>query len=269
MKAQSGRSKNVGVILTPRFLPGLSWQIDYWRIKQFNTNAVPTLAGMLATPANYPGRIVRAPLTAADQALGYTGGAILSYDITRINIAQVNTDGFDSRLSYRLKLPRPEWGEVDLTTNTTFTNSYRTQALPIGPKVNTVGAASGTNPLKWKGYAQVNWFSGSWNAGLQANYTDKFKNGTTTPSALFPAATGVDGEYIPSMVTFNLLVGHSVPFQSNARGWRNWVSGTKWTVGCLNVLDREPPLVSDGTSFYSRYADPRQRYLYVSIKKTL
>jgi hypothetical protein len=37
----------------------------------------------------------------------------------------------------------------------------------------------------------------------------------------------------------------------------------------LNVFDREPPLVSDGTSFYSRYADPRQRYLYMQMKKSL
>lgn len=269
LKAQSGRSKNFGVILTPRFLPGLAWQLDYWQIKQYNTFAIPTLAGMLQTPANYPDRVVRGPLTPAEQALGYTGGPILSVDLTRINIAQVNTDGFDSRFNYTLKLPRPEWGELTLTTNTTFTNSYRTQALPIGPKLNTVGAASGTNPLKWKGYAQLNWSRRSWNAGIMANYTDKYKNSTTSASALFPAASGVDGEYIPSMVTFNVLLGHSIPYKADARGWRNWVSGTKLTLGCLNVFDREPPMVSDGTSFYSRYADPRQRYVYLQIKKSM
>jgi outer membrane receptor protein involved in Fe transport len=269
LKAQSGRSKNLGVILTPRFLPGLSWQIDYWRIKQFNTNAVPTLAGILQTPANYPDRLVRGPLTAEDRALGYTGGPILSVNLTRINIAQANTDGFDSRLSYRLKLPQPEWGDLDLTTNTTFTNSYRTQALPNGPKLNTVGAASGNNPLKWKGYAQLTWLRGNWNIGTQANYTDKFKNGTTAASALFPTATGVDGAYIPSSVTFNLNLGYNIPFKADSGGWRNWVTGTRWTLGVLNVFDREPPLVSDGTSFYSRYADPRQRYLYMQMKKSL
>ncbi len=269
LKAQSGRSKNLGLILTPRFLPGLSWQIDYWRIKQYNTMASPTLAGMLLTPGNYPGRIGRGPLTAADQALGYTGGPILTVDTTRINIAQVNTDGIDSRFNYRVKLPQPEWGELTVTTSTTFTNSYRTQALPIGPKLNIVGASSGTNPLKWKGYAQVSWMRGSWNAGMQANYTDKFKNATTSTSALFPTASGVDGDYIPSMVTFNLLVGHNFAFGAGSKGWQNWISGSKWTLGCLNVFDRQPPLVSDGTSFYSRYADPRQRYLYVQIKKSL
>ena len=71
------------------------------------------------------------------------------------------------------------------------------------------------------------------------------------------------------MVTFNLLVGHNFAFQAGSKGWQNWLSGTKWTLGCLNVFDRQPPMVSDGTSFYSRYADPRQRYLYVQIKKSL
>lgn len=269
LKAQSGRSKNLGVILTPRFLPGLAWQIDYWQIKQFNTMASPTLAGMLLTPANYPGRIERGPLTAADQALGYTGGPILTVNTQRINIAQVKTDGFDSRFNYRVKLPRPEWGDLTVTTSTTFTNSFRTQALPIGPKLNIVGVSSGNNPLKWKGYAQVNWNRANWNAGLQANYTDKFKNSTTLASALFPTASGVDGEHIPSMVTFNVHLGHNVPFQTGSKGWQNWISGTRWTLGCLNVFDRQPPMVSDGTSFYSRYADPRQRYLYVQMKKSL
>jgi iron complex outermembrane recepter protein len=269
LKAQSGRSKNIGVILTPRFLKGLSWQIDYWRIKQFNTAAVPSLAQELLTPANYPGRLVRGPLTAADQALGYTGGPILSVDLTRINIAQVNTDGIDSRFAYRMTLPHPEWGEVNLVTNTTFTNSYRTQAQPIGPKLNIVGDSSGTNPLKWKGYAQVNWTRHLWNVGLTANYTDKFKLATTSPSALFPTATGIDGDHIPSMTTFNLIIGRDIPFNTGGKSWRNWLSGTNWTLGCLNIFDRQPPMVSDGTSFYSRYADPRQRFLYLQVKKTL
>ena len=42
-----------------------------------------------------------------------------------------------------------------------------------------------------------------------------------------------------------------------------------WPIGRLNLLDEAPSFVSDGAAFYNRQADPRQRFVYVQIRKSL
>jgi hypothetical protein len=61
-----------------------------------------------------------------------------------------------------------------------------------------------------------------------------------------------------------------VPYRVGSyRDWRTWVGGTKWTLGVLNVLNDTPAFTTDGYAFYNRSDDPRQRYVYVQIKKSL
>jgi hypothetical protein len=46
-----------------------------------------------------------------------------------------------------------------------------------------------------------------------------------------------------------------------------WTMGTQWTLNLQNVLNRLPPWNSTG--FYSRFSDPRMRYVQLSVKKAL
>ena len=51
-----------------------------------------------------PGSIVRAPLTAADQALGYTGGTVTQMSIRSVNFARREVEAVDIQADYTRKL---------------------------------------------------------------------------------------------------------------------------------------------------------------------
>jgi outer membrane receptor protein involved in Fe transport len=90
------------------------------------------------------------------------------------------------------------------------------------------------------------------------------------PSPAFPTATGFDGAKIGSATLFDLQFSYKIPYsQASGRGVRDWVSGTQWTLGIENVLNKEPEFRTDRFGFYSRYENPRQRYVSFSIKKSL
>ncbi len=90
------------------------------------------------------------------------------------------------------------------------------------------------------------------------------------PSPSLPTATGFDGDKIPSAKTYDLQFGYSFPArQKGGRGLAPWLGGTQWTLGCQNLLNKAPAYRTDRFGFYSRYEDPRQRFVSIQIKQTL
>ena len=58
-------------------------------------------------------------------------------------------------------------------------------------------------------------------------------------------------------------------FGTVQRGLGRWLGGTKWTVNIRNLVDRDPRFRSDpGAGFYSRYEDPRGRFVTLTVAKT-
>jgi iron complex outermembrane recepter protein len=53
-----------------------------------------------------------------------------------------------------------------------------------------------------------------------------------------------------------------------ADGATSWLAGTRFTLGAINVFNEEPAFVSDGFSFYNSVEDPRQRVLYLQIRRS-
>ena len=104
---------------------------------------------------------------------------------------------------------------------------------------------------------------------MTSRYTGTRSTATTAPSASYPSATGIDGDRLPSVLRWDLQASYEIPYQiTKFRAWKSWFAGTKWTVGVLNFLDAKPSFVTDGYSFYNAVDDPRQRYVYVEIKKS-
>jgi len=131
-----------------------------------------------------------------------------------------------------------------------------------------VESSGASGPKRWRGRGAITWVKDRWEATLSTRYTGHYSTATTTASPAFPTGFPFDGGRIPAVMRYDAQVSYSVP-ASMREGWRNWLSGTKWTLGCQNLLNDEPSLVSNGTSYYNAEDDPRQRYVYVSIKKSL
>jgi len=261
LKPETSTSENIGLIFTPKFAPGLRLSVDYWNTKKIDAIRTPTLQQLLDNEAFFPDRVFRGPKIAGDPA--DWPGPVTGADTRAINISEIETDGFDSRLTYTIRTRN--LGEFALRANATFTNKFMTAITPIVPPVNTVETTEGG--LKWRGGASIFWNSDSWTAGVSARYTHSFKTGTTIASTQFPTGTGVDGDRINSDLVWDLQLGYKIPYSNVERGWRGWVTGTQWTLNVQNVFDRLPPWNSSG--FYSRYSDPRMRYVSVQVRKNL
>lgn len=261
LKPETSVSEDYGVIFTPRFVPGLRISVDYWRTEKTDAIRTPTLQQLLDNEAAFPDRVFRGPKLAGDPAAW--AGPVTGVDTRYINFSSIKTDGFDSQITYAMRTQN--LGEFTLRGNATFTNAFLTAITPITPAVNTVETTDGG--LKWRGRASLFWERAEWTAGMTARYTDSFKTTTTTPSSQFPTASGVDGDRIASDLVWDFQLGYRIPYSRAEIGWRNWVAGTQWTVGVLNVFNRMPPWYSSG--FYSRYSDPRMRYVSLTIKKSL
>jgi len=66
-------------------------------------------------------------------------------------------------------------------------------------------------------------------------------------------------------------VTYEIPFGSGGKKpeYAARLAGTKWTFGVLDFLNEKPAFVTNGTGFYNTNDDPRQRFAYVQIKKSL
>lgn len=267
---ETSQSKSYGLILKPRFAKGLSLNFDYWRTVKANAIVLIDSATMLTRPDDFPGRITRDPLTPADQAAGFKVGRVTHVDQTRNNVGVTVTSGIDTQIRY--DLPTARWGQFLLSANSSFVNKFSTQQIPGRPFINTVGSNSGQSPLKWRGRGSVTWQRSVYSATLTARYTDHYSTNTTAPSQAFPAAFNWDGGRIPAFMRYDGQFSYEVPFATRLAGerwWKRAMVGTKWTLGVINLLNDQPSLVTNGTSFYNTYDDPRQRFVYLQVKKSL
>ena len=260
LKSETSISDNFGLIFTPRFAKGLRLSLDFWKTSKIDAIRTPTLQQLLDNEAFYPERVARGPKLATDPA--DWAGVVTGVDTRAINFSSIETDGIDAQVSYAI--PTDHLGEFTFRARQTFTNHFYTTITPATAPVDSVETRDGA--LKWKGNASIFWNRDEWTSGISARYTHSYKTETTLASSQFPGGTGVDGDRIASDLVWDYQVGYKVAYRADARGWRGWVSGTQWTVNVLNVFDRMPPWFSTG--FYSRFSDPRMRYVSFQVKKS-
>lgn len=268
LRPETSDSAELGLILTPRVLPGLTFSVDAFRIRKVDTPVAGSVALFLRFPEIYGDRLTRDPLTEADRAQGYTGGVVTSADITSINLATVDSQGADFTL--RWEIPTASHGRFTVAALSTWTQRFRTQANPSLPRidqVDLVGNLAGAQPLDFKGNASVYWEKGAWGLGLSARYLDSY----ATDSTVLTAANAtiyqgeLDGASINGSVEFDFEVRYAVPESKGGR----WLAGTQWTLRVNNLLDQAPPQITDRFGGYSRFNDPRMRYFMLEMKKAL
>ncbi|OAM89214.1 TonB-dependent receptor [Termitidicoccus mucosus] len=263
LRPETSKSANYGVILTPRFLPGVTLSVDYWKTKKKDGIYITNFPDILAHADIFHANITRADPTPEDIAKGWLG-RVISIDSRTLNADRIETDGVDFKLRYLRATER--WGTFDWLTSATYTNQFVMQESPLVRPINTVGAGG---PLRWRGASVFTWAKKRWTNTVTARYTHTYRTNTNTPSANFPNAAGYDGSHIASILNWDYQISYSVPYQRTRLSRSDtWFAGTTWTVGMLNIFNRKPAFVTDGSSYYNGYDDPRQRFLYVQVKKS-
>ncbi len=264
---ETARTLTIGGVVTPRFLPGFSASLDYYRVKVRNAITSPTISDIVdgcfaqgsATFANCQA-ILRNPLTgglAGDPAT--TQGVLLQSS----NLGFLQVEGYDLSVSYNRT-----FGDVRglLMFNGNYTTKSRFQSVPSAFIRECAGYySSSCDPVlpefTWNaraglGYDSVD-FTVFWRHLSAVRYEPRTGTNDATPPAAgtvgsfgAQSTSSVIGAYrrIGAYDTFDATLGFDV--------------SKAMTLSLLveNFLDKQPPLVgntigslSTGNTFPSTY----------------
>jgi outer membrane receptor protein involved in Fe transport len=264
LRPEKSKSYSGGVILTPRFLPGFRLSVDYTRINKTDEITSLSFQQMLDFEDQIPGYIARAPLTPADQALGYTGGVVTMLSIRSINFARREVEAFDVQADYTRKTTIGEFRAYSIAT---FNRRFAGQVVPSAPILNEVGYNS--SPLKWRGNAGLDWSRGSWSAGWNAQYysAQSLYRITDTPAARATTLLTQGYDTFPAQMYHDAQVSYE--WGRGGAGLRRMLSNVKLTVGLQNVFNREPPVQAGNVlrSGFQNIEDPRLRRYTLNLRK--
>lgn len=241
LEPEKSRNITLGVVFEP--INNLSIGVDFWDIKLDHSIGSLSEDDVFADPALYASVYHRTPdgnlATDGSQCPNPTTCGYV--DLRTQNLGGVKTRGIDLSINYRLRTT--DLGTFAVVTNSTYVNKYEYQSAEGGEWKQNVGVYSGTGPIfRWQHNVTLNWNSGIFAGGLSGHY----KSGYIDQDPEFKVA---------SYTTFD------------AFGSVNATKNVTLTAGVRNLLDREPPLSYQTTTFQAgydpRYADAVGRTVYV------
>jgi hypothetical protein len=234
------RSVTVGAVVNPEGRGGPRVSLDYSRIVVSGEPAAFPLSSqaLLAAEAQYPDRVIRAPVTAADTADGLTAGRVIALDTSVVNAGRTVVEAVDFEFDWRL--PQGPLGDFRLYSAVTWEPTFRSSPTPGGPATDKVGAFGG--PLEWRGNAGLEWTRSPLSVDLNVQYYGSYQYRDTER---VPAQAYLD---LSVRRRFTMPLGPGPLHALEAR------------LSVQNLLDQSPPIVASSPDLgFSEYGDPRRR----------
>jgi outer membrane receptor protein involved in Fe transport len=210
LKPNQTRTYSAGVVLSSPLIPRTRLSVDYTRIEGHDM-VVQVQRGSdfhILNEDRYPGAVVRAPLTDADRAKGYTGGKILEVHDLNENSGSSLIQAVDMTAQHDLSLAG---GRLSLSATATWQPTLVMLTAP-GDLLAKRTADGGTPD--WRAAAGVRWSTPDFAAAMTARYV---------------AANGVMG--LAARTTVDLALGWSLPRPPGA-------SEAELRLGVRNLFDR-------------------------------
>jgi iron complex outermembrane receptor protein len=267
---EKSESLSAGVVLTPRFAPGLRVSVDYTNIKKTDNIITPAAQFIADNEALFPGRVRRGPVPPGDP---FGVGPIIRLDNSAVNISGAEIEAFDVAVNFTRRTG--SFGTFEPFVYATWQTHFITQVLPTSPRLENVGlraVGSTSIPVKFKANAGLNWNLGRYRAGWAAQYYDSYftadpKLSTSSASLL---AQGNGGK-VETQIYHDVFAGYR--FASGVAGtkfsWRSLLADTEVRIGVRNVLNTLPPVdVTRAGYYYSAFGDPRGASYYITLKRS-
>lgn len=265
LQPEDSRTFSAGVVYSPKYVPGLTLTVDLWNIE--NTGWI--------NPNPDPSAII----TEIENGHGLPGESVIRDDdghLTHLSLVGARNSGtqkvrgVDFALVYEIPTPI---GSFRSTTQVTYLDSYQF-AFNAGQKEHELRGLptdgfSDDAYLKWKGQSWLEWNWNQLSAGVMAHYWDGFHEIDLRGNRHWVGQTWFFD--LQASYEFGSNSGQSQATWSdrlhNGWGtWRNLLNGAKFTVGCNNVFDHDPPRSNDN---FPRYIyDTTGRFIYGSVTKT-
>lgn len=252
LQAEKSDTKSFGIVLQPRFAPGLSFTADYFNIKIDGT--VSTYGSENTLNACYNNNDAAACARIHRDASGSLWRSTGFVSDLNINIGSLKTSGIDFTLDYS-SLSLGRMGKLSFAFTGTQQKDNITDPGPGLAAYDCKGffsSSCGTPYPGWRHHARIGWKTPV--KGLDASLTWR---------------------YISSVEQFNNTINRidkTLAAQSYFDLAGSWAVAEKATVrmGINNILDRDPPLnATTGTTgngnTYPQAYDAFGRYLYASV----
>ncbi|WP_313169716.1 TonB-dependent receptor domain-containing protein [Massilia oculi] len=221
---ETAKTRTLGLVISPASVPGFSASVDWFNIKIDNL-----ITGVSATDtveecyvknvANFCSLIKRD-----------STGQITDLAIGNTNRGKIETEGVDVAISYRL--PRTQWGQFGIRTETTYTDSYKDQTEAGAEWTEYAGEY---DIFRLKSNIALDWSLGNWSATFTTRFYSSQKtrcwDATAAIECSDPTADtswGTGYNRLKEMWYSDLSVGYALPWNA------------KILVGANNVFDKKP-----------------------------
>lgn len=170
---ETGDSRTVGFVWSPQSLAGLEMSASWWRVHLADRVSSPNSQTVVDNEALFPGLVVRDPVT----------NVIQSVDVSYMNFGNIDVEGIDASVSYRIP---SSFGVLTPRVSITETLGYDSALVPGAPSIDRLGRATsydGWSPRR-KIVAGLGWqqheYSASAVGRYVSSYTDYQEAGPTT-----------------------------------------------------------------------------------------
>ena len=267
LSPEKSKQYGLGVVLTPRFTPGLSLAADYYHIRIDNTVLTGGIAIATSVDAVLLGCYGPAATGGQSQAAcnliqrNRVTGAITQINSLNANFGTARVSGIDYDLVYdtaraHLNLPFPGNLVFELQMEEQYVN---TQTNADGTTTNFLGFfqyASESITPHWKALGRLEYQVGPWTAQWQTRYLEAMTN---LPSE---GAPRVYGSQVGNVYYHSLSGSYSI---KNAGPFKS----ARFVLGVNNLTDKDPPFLrADSICKCNSLAgpyDPVGRYFFARM----
>ena len=283
---ENSTSINLGIVLEPKFLPGLTLTADYWRVKQrglvgtFGDDNAIALDLLRRLSGGVNPNVVRADPTQEEIDLFAGTSLAPAGEILLVNDPYLNLDsrvskGMDFGLFYNV----PDFGIGDfrLRFNAAQLDSFVQSAGPDAQEL-LAGIAAGVLPPEvvvgglgelaqidgrpeWRFSGSVNWDTGPVDVSLFGSYVGEVWNTSVTrDDPIVSDDPNANFYRVGDFLTFNLAFAYTIENQTA-------LDGTRLRFGINNLFDKDPPLADETYGYLSALHTPRGRVFRVELRK--
>jgi outer membrane receptor protein involved in Fe transport len=237
LQPEFGKSFDYGFVYDPSWLPGFSFNADYYRILLDNLIVSGTgIAQTILTQCfNTQGPICSNIFRAPD-------GSIKFVTESSFNSGNLTDEGFDIGAHYRL--PTTSWGNFRFGADATYIAAYNVDQGGFVQHLAGHYDKTFGNFARVRALASIDWSLGAFNANWTTRYvggiTLGYANAGLGPSAVQPGE-GKD-PYNPNPLS-PVLHFPSVTYSNFSLGYNIEPINTYVQVGVDNLFDRQPPIL--------------------------
>jgi iron complex outermembrane recepter protein len=238
LKPEKSESRALGFVWD--ITPSINVGVDAFDIKQRNIIASDSVQEIVngENELRYAGRVVRAPASASDLALGAPGPILIVLNRYQ-NQTELRTKGVD--LDLRWTIGKTSFGNWSLQSTNTYTHSYKT-SLVAGGELEELAGTYGIP--RYRSNSTLTWDYADFGVSATFNHVSKYQQSDSAPPG----------------VPENVGAWDTLDLQTTYSG----LKGLRLTFGVRNVLDRAPPpdLSSGSVPYDVTQHNPRGRYYY-------